>query len=150
GMRALVTELNHLSRALPALHEVDFTWEGFQWIDLHDSQQSVISFIRRGKKPADDLVCVCNCTPVPRTGYRIGVPCSTPLDVVLNTDAEKFGGSNAALPAQFVPEAKPWQSQSHSLVLNLPPLATLYLKPQPPPAKSEVRGQKSEVSKPKA
>jgi 1,4-alpha-glucan branching enzyme len=139
GMRTLVAELNHLSRALPALHEVDFTWEGFQWIDLHDSQQSVISFIRRGKKPTDDLVCICNCTPVPRAGYRIGVPCATPLDVVLNTDAEKFGGSNSALPVQLVPEAKPWQSQAHSVVLTLPPLATLYLKPvAPPPAQPEV------------
>ncbi len=147
-MRALVSELNHLSRALPALHQVDFTWEGFQWIDLHDSQQSVVSFIRRGKKPADDLVCVCNCTPVPRAGYRIGVPCATPLEVVLNTDADKFGGSNSPLPAQLVPEAKPWQNQTHSVVLTLPPLAALYLKPLAPPAapKAEVREQKSEVS----
>jgi 1,4-alpha-glucan branching enzyme len=144
-LSALVAELNHLSRALPALHQRDFTWEGFQWIDLHDSQQSVVSFIRRGLQPADDLVCVCNCTPVPRPGYRIGVPGATPLDVVLNTDADQFGGSNSALPAQLVPEAKPWQNQSHSVVLTLPPLAALYLKPVPAP-KTEVSGQKSEVS----
>jgi 1,4-alpha-glucan branching enzyme len=148
GMRALVAELNRLSRALPALHQVDFTWEGFQWIDLHDSQQSVVSFIRRGKTPADDLVCVCNCTPVPRTGYRIGVPCATPLDVVLNTDEEQFGGSNSPLPAQLVPEAKPWQSQAHSVVLTLPPLAALYLKPQPPPPAKAELGKKQVERKP--
>ena len=130
-LQALVGKLNHLCRELPALHEVDFTWEGFQWIDLHDSQQSVVSFIRRGKKPTDDLVCVFNCTPVPRSGYRIGVPGPASLEVILNTDDDLFGGSNVANPPLLKPEPKPWQGQSHSVELTLPPLGALYLKPLP-------------------
>ena len=130
-LQAFVSRLNHLTRELPALHAVDFTWEGFQWIDLHDSQQSVVSFIRRGKKPDDDLVCVFNCTPVPRLGYRIGVPGPTTLEVVLNTDADSFGGSNVGNPPLLKPDAKPWQGQSHSVELTLPPLGALFLKSQP-------------------
>ena len=78
-----------------------------------------------------------------KAGYFVG-----PLDVVLNTDAETFGGSNSPLPAQLVPEAKPWQNQTHSVVLTLPPLAALYLKPVAPQAapKTEVSSQKSEIS----
>ena len=74
-------------QVMQALHEVDFTWEGFQWIDFHDTQQSVVSFLRRGKTAGDELVCVFNCTPTPRVGYRIGAPGPAPLEVVLNTDA---------------------------------------------------------------
>ncbi|MCX6995832.1 MAG: 1,4-alpha-glucan branching enzyme, partial [Kiritimatiellaeota bacterium] len=130
-VQALVRDLNRLLRELPALHQVDFTWEGFQWIDFHDTQQSVVSFLRRGRDPADFLAAVFNFTPTPRHGYRIGAPGPAPLEVVLNTDAGVYGGGNLG-PAGIVrPEPVPWQSQPCSVVLTLPPLAALFLKPTP-------------------
>jgi 1,4-alpha-glucan branching enzyme len=128
-LHALVRELNHLNNRLPALHQVDFSWEGFQWIDFHDTQQSVVSFLRRGRTPADALVCVFNFTPTPREGYRIGVPGPAPLEVVLNTDADVFGGSNVGHVPLVRTEPTPWQGQPCSVVLTLPPLGALYLRP---------------------
>jgi 1,4-alpha-glucan branching enzyme len=129
GLQTLLRELNGLLRTQPALHQIDFTWEGFQWIDFHDSQQSVVSFIRRGRTPGDDLVCVFNATPVPRAGYRIGVPGPAPLVCLLNTDDSRFGGSGGAPVARVQPEPLPWQGQPCSVVLTLPPLGALLLKP---------------------
>ncbi len=132
-LQTLLRDLNGLLRALPALHQVDFSYEGFQWIDLHDTSQSVVSFLRRGRQPADVLVAAFNFTPVPRHGYRIGVPGPAPLAVVLNTDADVYGGSNLGPPPVIQPESVPWQGQPCSVVLTLPPLAALYLVPAPAP-----------------
>ncbi|MCY2991836.1 MAG: 1,4-alpha-glucan branching protein GlgB [Planctomycetota bacterium] len=130
-IQKLVGELNRLHRSLPALHELDFCWEGFQWIDFHDTQQSVVSFVRRAKNPAEQLVCVFNFTPAPRDGYRIGVPGPELLQVVLNTDAAVFGGSDLGHVGLLKPEPTPWQGQPCSVALPLPPLAALYLRPVP-------------------
>ena len=73
-LREYVKALNRLYAAQPALHEVDFSWEGFQWIDVHDVDNSIVSFIRRARDPHDFVVVAANFTPVPREGYRMGVP----------------------------------------------------------------------------
>jgi 1,4-alpha-glucan branching enzyme len=129
GVQALIRELNGLLRTQPTLHQIDFSWEGFQWIDFHDSQQSVVSFVRRSRAPDDDLVCVFNATPMPRPGYRIGVPGTASLICLLNTDDVRFGGSGSATTLRVYPENTPWQGQPCSAVLTLPPLGALILKP---------------------
>ena len=128
-LHALVRELNRLHHALPALHQQDFSWEGFQWINSQDGDHSVLSFLRRGKDPADHLVCVFNFTPVPRSGYRIGVPGPASLEIILNTDAEIYGGSKMGNPSVVWPDALPSDGQPCSVTLSLPPLAALYLRP---------------------
>jgi 1,4-alpha-glucan branching enzyme len=93
GLQALVRELNGLYRGQPALHEVEFHYAGFEWVDFHDVQNSVISFLRRAEDPRDFLLIVCNFTPVVRYDYEIGVPEPGFYREVFNTDAHEFGGS---------------------------------------------------------
>jgi 1,4-alpha-glucan branching enzyme len=121
-------DLNRLYAAQPALHEVDFEWQGFEWIDFHDVDQSIVSFYRKAKDPADIVVVVANFTPVVRQGYRVGVPIKATYHELLNTDATQYWGGNVInghLPA----EDTPWQNQPYSLILTLPPLGVIYLKP---------------------
>jgi len=132
GLQALVRDLNGAVAREAALHEVDFAWEGFEWIDIHDSEQSVLSFVRKAEDPADILVCVLNFTPVPRRGYRIGVPVAGPYREILNTDAACYGGSNVGNLGVVETEAKPWNGRPQSLMLSLPPLGALFLKPVAP------------------
>ncbi len=94
GLQRCVADLNHLYRAEPALHQVDFDWSGFQWIDFSDADQGVIAFLRRTRDHAQTVVCVCNFTPVPRTGYRIGVPTPGWYRELFNSDAAIYGGGN--------------------------------------------------------
>ena len=110
-VKQLVADLNRLYRAEPSLHEVDFEWQGFEWIDFHDADSSVVAFLRRARDPSNHLVVVCNFTPVSRTGYRIGVPEPCFYREVLNTDDAKYGGSGVtnAPGRQAVPA--PWQNQ---------------------------------------
>ncbi len=123
-----VRALNQLYRSQPALYEVDFSWNGFQWIDCHDVDNSVVSFFRRAKDPNDFVMVVANFTPVPREGYRLGVPEGGFYGELLNSDSAFFGGSNAG-NAGGVPSAPtPWQGQPHSIVITVPPLAVVYLK----------------------
>ena len=131
GLHKLVTDLNHLYRAEAALHETDFDPEGFQWIDCHDNEQSILSFIRRSRNnPADVLLCLFNFTPVPRLGYRIGVPAAGNYRECLNSDSAWYGGSNMGNAGRIASEAIPWMGFEHSLELTLPPLGALFLKPE--------------------
>jgi 1,4-alpha-glucan branching enzyme len=129
GMQKLVKDLNGLYRHSPALHAHDFEWPGFEWIDCHDSQQSIVSFVR---KAGDDfLIVVVNFTPVPRMGYRIGVPPAGGYREVLNSDSEHYGGSNLGNgPGQIVAEPLAWMNRPYSLSLTVPPLAAIVLAPQ--------------------
>jgi len=129
GLQRLVRELNRLYRSEPALHQVDFDPAGFQWIDCSDSEQSVVSFVRRAKDPAEFVLVVCNFTPVPRHGYRIGVPTPGFYRELLNTDARLYGGSDVGNVGEARAEAVACHGQPDSLVLTLPPLATVILKP---------------------
>ena len=133
GVQRLVRDLNRLYRATPALHERDFEPEGFEWIDGNDRQQSVISFIRRARDGADFVVVVCNFTPVPRHGYRIGVPAPGPYRELLNSDAGVYGGSGLGNRGRVVAENVPCHGRPHSLGLELPPLGAVVLQPSAAP-----------------
>ena len=129
GMQRLVRDLNRLYRAEPALHRHEFDWQGFEWIDCNDAQQSVISYLRKGND-GEQLAVVLNLTPVPRRDYRIGVPCGGRYREVLNTDAAVYGGSDVGNGAGLLEaEEKPWMARAYSLVLTLPPLAAIVLAP---------------------
>ncbi len=133
-LQQLVRDLNRLYQAEPALHQVDFSWEGFQWIDLHDVDQSAVTFLRRAK--ADDpaaaecVVVAANFTPVPREGYRVGVPVPGFYKELLNSDADAYGGSNMGNQGGLPADEIPWQGQPYSLLITLPPLAVVFFKPE--------------------
>ena len=130
GMQRLVRDLNHLYRSTRPLHELDCEPEGFEWIDCHDAEQSVISYIRRGKNRDQFAVIVCNFTPVVRSNYRIGVPRGGYYREAFNSDSETYGGSNLGNLGGNLSDATRFQDRPYSLVLTLPPLATLVLMPQ--------------------
>jgi 1,4-alpha-glucan branching enzyme len=130
-LRQFVRDLNALYRSEPALSELDCDPEGFSWIDPHDSDNSVISFTRRSKRAEDTLVFICNFTPVPRHGYRLGVPEAGEYYELMNSDDACYGGSGL-VNTQPMPSAPLyWQSCPHSILLTLPPLATVILKRRP-------------------
>ena len=126
----MVADLNALYRREPALHQVDFQWQGFQWIDCNDADASVLSFIRRARDPRDAIVIVANFTPVAREKYRVGVPDPGWYRELFNSDAEYYGGSNYGNAGGVMAEPVPWMGMNYSLPLRLPPLATLYFKRQ--------------------
>ncbi|MGD0231827.1 MAG: 1,4-alpha-glucan branching protein GlgB [Syntrophorhabdales bacterium] len=129
GLQAFVRDLNRLYQSEPSMHEVDFSYEGFEWIDFGDYERSVVSFTRRAKDRDDFLVFVFNFTPVPRYNYRIGVPRWGLYREVLNSDSELYWGSNAGNQGGRHTEPVPWHGRPCSLNLNLPPLGALVLKP---------------------
>ena len=122
-----VKELNHLYQRERCLWEEDFSWQGFEWIDPHDHGQSVVSFIRKTKDQDRFIVVVCHFTPVVRYDYRIGVPVPGVYTEMLNSDAEVYGGSGQVNSPKLFTENIPWHNQPYSLLLKLPPLASVYL-----------------------
>jgi 1,4-alpha-glucan branching enzyme len=125
GLQQLIVDLNQMYRDMPALHQREFSHEGFQWIDCHDTDQSVLSFVRWSE--SQHIVCILNFTPVPRTRYRIGVPESGVYREALNTDSSYYGGSNSGNAGQLVTSGTSWAGMPDSLELTLPPLGGLYL-----------------------
>jgi 1,4-alpha-glucan branching enzyme len=130
GVQRFVRDLNRLYREAPALHEVDFRPEGFEWIDFRDVDNSVVSFLRRAKAPDDCMVCVYNFTPVPRERYRLGVPYPGRYAEALNSDAASYGGSNMGNGGFVEAEKTPWMGRPCSVSLTLPPLGALFLRPE--------------------
>jgi len=128
GIQRLVADLNKLLAGEPSLHQVDFDWQGFEWVDANDSDNSVFSFIRRGKNPDDLLIVILNATPVVRYGYHVGLPRPGHYEEVLNTDAETYGGSNVGNLGGMNAGEHAWQGRRYSLALTLPPLAAVFLK----------------------
>jgi len=124
-LQALVRELNRLYRASPALYQVDFHHTGFEWVDFHDWENSVIAFLRRGEDPADYIVVCCNFTPVVRKGYEFGVPEEGFYEEILNTDSELFGGSNVGNGGMVTSTPTPRHGRPHSIAVTLPPLAVV-------------------------
>ncbi len=129
GLQLMMRDMNHLYREVPALHEIDFEPDGFQWIDCNDAEQSILCFIRRDRNGATVIV-VLNLTPVPRHDYRIGVPEADHYCELMNTDSERYGGSNMHNDGGVTSEAQPWMDQPCSLSLTLPPLSCLILRPE--------------------
>lgn len=128
GIKDWVRDLNHLYRNEPALYELDFSAEGFEWVDFHDWQQSIISFIRKGKDRDKSILIVCNFTPVPRQNYLVGVPEKGFWKELLNSDSEFYGGSGMGNNGGAVTTSIPWNGRPCSLSLTLPPLSVLFLK----------------------
>ena len=137
NIQAYVKALNKFYIEEPALYEVDFSWEGFQWIDFHDVDQSVVSFIRRASDPSAFVLTVANFTPVPREGYRLGVPAPGFYRELLNSDAACFGGGDLGNAGGRHSEPAPWQGRQHSILLTVPPLAVVFLKPDKEAPSSE-------------
>ena len=125
---ALVSDLNRTLQATPALYERDADPGGFQWVDGGAQSDNVLSFLRWDSECAAPLLCVCNFSPVPRMDYRVGVPFTGHWREVLNTDADRYGGSGVGNLGGRDAEDHGRHAQPHSLPLNLPPLATLWLQ----------------------
>jgi 1,4-alpha-glucan branching enzyme len=127
GLRRLVQHLNYIYKSEPALWQLDDTYEGFDWIDFHDAENSVVSFLRKSRD-GDVVAFVVNATPVVRYDYRLGVPESGFYRELINTDAETYGGSNVGNLGGVQTQDVPWMGREHSILINLPPLATLAFK----------------------
>ena len=126
GLQNLVTDLNHLYRSEPSLYQYDFSQAGFEWINCHDSSQSVLSYIR--KSDNESLLVILNFTPIPRTDYRIGVHTRGFYEEVLNTDSQIYGGSNMGNIGGVTSDEAPWGDFEHSINIIVPPLAVVVLK----------------------
>jgi 1,4-alpha-glucan branching enzyme len=127
-LQTLARELNRLYRAEPAMHEVDFHWSGFEWVDFHDVDHSIIAFLRRAENPDDFLLFCCNFTPVPHPGYRFGVPATGFYSEIFNTDADMFGGSNMGNGSGVSSEPINAHGRDQSILVTLPPLAVVVFK----------------------
>ncbi len=149
GVRQLVRDLNRFYRGEPALHELDCEPDGFAWVDCSDASQSVLAFLRRaGPEPntkstkgesgmqSPTLLVVGNFTPVPRHGYRVGVPVAGPWEEVLNSDARDYGGSGLGNLGRVESAPVPMHGYDQSLTLTLPPLAMVILRGSKPQASS--------------
>jgi 1,4-alpha-glucan branching enzyme len=128
AIKRYVQALNRHYGEEPALHELDFDPAGFRWIDCHDSENSVLSWVRYARDPRDFVVMICNFTPVPRYAYRIGVPAAGHYAELVNSDSALFGGSNVGNGGGVSSEPSPSHGFEHSLRLTVPPLACLLLK----------------------
>jgi len=127
-LQQFVKDLNRLYLREPALHEVDYSWEGFQWIDFQDADASLISFFRRGKNPDEVIVFACNFTPLLREHYRIGLPLPGFYREVLNSDSEYYWGTNAGNEGGVTAEERPSHNQPYSAEITFPPLAVVVFK----------------------
>jgi 1,4-alpha-glucan branching enzyme len=128
GLQQWVRDLNDLYRREPALHEGDCDPAGFEWVDFHDWEQSIISFLRKALTSDDVILVVCNFTPVPRFDYRVGVPRPGYWRELLNSDALIYGGAGYGNPPEVEAVPIPFHGRPYSVSLTLPPLGVLFLK----------------------
>ncbi|MGZ8440640.1 MAG: 1,4-alpha-glucan branching protein GlgB [Candidatus Deferrimicrobiaceae bacterium] len=128
GLSRWVEDVNALYRREPALHELDFDPAGFEWVDSHDAEQSVLTFLRKGRSTGDIILVVCNFTPVPRRNYRAGVPRGGFWREILNGDGQEYGGSGQGNigGADAAPIAA--HGRLHALTITVPPLSTVFFK----------------------
>jgi len=129
GVRRLLKDLNSLYVNEPAFHEIDSKWEGFQWIDISDADNSLLSFIRRSKDPEDYMVFILNFTPMYHDVYRFGIPEAREYEVLFNSDAEIYGGSNSG-PITIRGMEGSWHNQPCYADVSIPPLAGIILRPK--------------------
>lgn len=128
--KLFVSDLNELYKKENALFEKDFDDTGFEWIDFSDRDNSIISFIRRGKKKDDFVIAVFNFTPVPRLKYRIGVPVNIQYKEIFNSDSKFYGGGNIGNMGMVKTKSIPYHNHPFSVTLTIPPLACVILKPR--------------------
>jgi len=129
GLQACVADLNKIYRNQPALHEVDFRPEGFEWIDCNDYENSTIAYLRRGQDPEDFLVICCNFTPVVRRGYQIGVPTLAWYDEIFNSDSTYYAGSDVGNGPGVSATKRPMHGREYSLEITVPPLGVTIFRP---------------------
>jgi 1,4-alpha-glucan branching enzyme len=129
GVRDLVRDLNAAYRANPALWQVDFSHEGFRWLEPNDAANNALAFTRLASDGAQPVICVANLSPVSREGYRLGVPLAGAWTEIVNTDSTFYGGSGVGNLGEVAAEKRAWHEQPFSLELTLPPLAVLWLRP---------------------
>jgi 1,4-alpha-glucan branching enzyme len=132
GLKRWVRDLNTLYRGEPFLHTMDFNSAGFEWVDCKDFQRSIISFLRRGQNPNDQLLFVCNFTPVVRQNYRVGVPLEGYWKEILNSDAPLYGGSGQGNFGGLSTVPLPIHGRPFSLNMTLPPLGIVIFRPESP------------------
>ena len=128
GIKQVITDLNQLYKSYPALHEKQFSPEGFEWISYSDHQNAVMAYIRKGINPNDDLIIVCNFTPIIRDEYRIGVPKKGKLTQIFNSDDEIYGGSGVGNAKLIKTEKIMWNGKENSATLILAPLSVTVFK----------------------
>lgn len=128
GIRKTITDLNNLYKSQPALYEKQFSPEGFEWINYSDHQNAVIAYIRKGNNEKDDVIVVCNFTPVVRTNYRIGIPRKGRLTQIFNTDEVSLGGSGVTNTGKIKIDNEPWNGREFSASLVLAPLSVMVFK----------------------
>ncbi len=131
GIQRTISALNKLYKTEPALYEKSFKPEGFEWIDFKDADSSVISFLRKGLDTKDNVLVVCNLTPIPRENYRVGIPEAGKWHEIFNSDSKDFGGSNVGNMEFVNSEATPTHDKAYSVSLTLPPMGVIYLKREP-------------------
>jgi 1,4-alpha-glucan branching enzyme len=129
GIMNLVRDLNHLYQSEPALHEGDIEPFGFQWVDANDSDRSILTYLRKARDEEDVVLAAFNFTPVPRYNYRVGVPKPGRWLEVMNSDAETYGGSDVGNYGGVEAAPVPYQGHRWSVMLTLPPLASVWFKP---------------------
>jgi 1,4-alpha-glucan branching enzyme len=127
-LQHMLRDLNHLYRREGALYDLEFDWQGFQWIDCSDFDNSVVSFLRLARNTEDFVVVVCNFTPVPRLGYHIGVPAGGAYREIFNSDSAFYGGSNVGNGAGLIAEARECHGRPFTLLVDVPPLGGVLLK----------------------
>jgi len=130
GLQKCVADLNKIYRREPALHQVDFDYHGFEWIDCHNYEQSTLAFLRRAKDPRDFVLVACNFTPVPRMTHRLGVPELCWYEEIFNSDSAFYGGSNLGNGPGAMAEERPWDGRPYSVQVVVPPLGAIMLKPR--------------------
>jgi len=130
GLQRCVADLNRIYRREPALHEVDFDYHGFEWIDCHNYEQSTLAFMRKAKDPSDAIIVACNFTPVPRLWHRLGVSELCWYEEIFSSDSEFYGGSNLGNFPGVMAEELPWDGRPFSVQVVLPPLGAIMLKPR--------------------
>ena len=130
GVQDLIRDLNAIYRETPALHELDCDPAGFEWIEGGDTENSVFSFIRKGRNHAKPVLVVSNMTPVVRENYQLGVPVAGGWREIFNSDAERFGGSGVMTGWGIQASSDSRHGRPASLSLTLPPLATIFLTPE--------------------
>jgi 1,4-alpha-glucan branching enzyme len=130
GVRSLVRDLNRVYRETPALWQRDFDADGFRWIEANDAANNALAFARLGEGDAPPLVCVLNLSPVPREGYRVGLPSGGRWREALNTDSAFYGGSGIGNMGAVEAEPMPWNDQQFSALVTLPPLGAVWLIPE--------------------
>ena len=128
GAQSLVRDLNKLYKKEPALHQKQFSHEGFEWIDHGDHQNSVMSYIRKGNDEKNNVIVILNLTPIPRECYRIGLPKAGTLKEIFNSDAKNYNGTGGFNNKSLKSDEKEWNNRKNSIELNLPPLGMLAFK----------------------